>query len=67
MTVSDAERRALEQVRAAGRKGLAVDRGWESTTQARLVERGLLWQEIYQGRWLFTLSPQGEQAIEDRE
>ena len=59
------ERRALEQVKEAGRKGLQVERGWESTTQAGLVEQGLLWQEHGKhGRWKFTLSPSGERAMD---
>lgn len=57
-------RRALEQVKAAGRKGLMVERGWESYTQMRLVELGLLWQGHGRGCWKFTLSPSGECALE---
>src|ERR1043165_1158188 len=56
--------RALEQVKEAGRKGLQVERGWESVTQCALVEEGLLWQEHgKRGHWKFTLSPSGERAL----
>ena len=60
-------RRALEQVRAAGCKGLIVERGLESATQRCLVEDGLIWQKVY-GRkhWQLTLSPQGELVLENR-
>jgi hypothetical protein len=58
------ERRALEQVKEAGRKGLQVERGWESVTQLQLVEQGLLWQEHGErGHWKFTLSPSGAAAL----
>ena len=58
------KRRALEQVKAAGRKGLLVERGWESRTQMTLVEEGLLWQEVAdRAHWKFTLSPTGERAV----
>lgn len=58
------KRRALEQVKAAGRKGLLVERGWESVTQMKLVEEGLVWQEHGpRGHWKFTLSPSGESAV----
>lgn len=58
------KRRALEQVKMVGRKGLMVLRGWESRTQMALVEDGMLWQE-HGGphHWKFTLSPSGERAL----
>lgn len=56
--------RALEQVKAAGRKGLLVERGWESHTLMLLVEEGLIWQEIAgRSHWKFTLSSAGESAL----
>lgn len=56
--------RALEQVRAAGRKGLMVEYGWESRTQMELVEQALLWQEHGKpGHWKFMLTPQGEREL----
>lgn len=65
MTVTAMQHRALEQVRDAGRNGLMVQCGWESVTQAHLVEAGLLWQEHGKsGHWKFTLSPSGERALE---
>lgn len=58
------KRRALEQVKEAGRRGLQVERGWESRTQMELVEQGLLWQGFGKpGHWKFTLSPAGERAL----
>ncbi len=54
----------MQQVKAAGRKGLHVERGWESLTQMQLVETGHLWQEHgSRGCWKFILSPDGEAAL----
>ena len=60
------EKRALEQVRVAGRKGLQVPIGSETVTQARLVELGHLWQEHGdRGHWKFTLSPSGQKLLSE--
>lgn len=63
--IDDMKLRALEQAMLAGRKGLIIERGWESATQMSLVEEGLLWQEVA-GRkhWKFTLSPSGESILD---
>lgn len=51
---------ALQEVRAAGRKGLIVRHGTETMTQAKLVEYGLIYQEHGpSGHWKFTLAPIG--------
>lgn len=64
MKLTAAEHRALEQVEQVGRRGLLVDMGWESVTQMKLVERGLLWQEYGdQNHWKFTVSPAGCAAL----
>lgn len=56
--------RALEQVREVGKRGLQVKIGWESVTQARLVEQGHIYQEHGNpGHWKFTLSRSGERAL----
>lgn len=58
------KRRAFEQVKEAGRKGLQIERGWESVTQMTLVEEGLIFQEHGNpGCWKFTLSSSGERAL----
>lgn len=57
--------RALQQVKECGHKGCQVKIGWESVTQAQLVESGHLWQEHGErGHWKFTLSPSGAVALE---
>lgn len=62
--MTDMEKRALEQVQAAGRKGLMVQNGWESMTQNTLVERDLIWQEHgIPGHWKFTITPSGKDAL----
>ena len=38
--------RAIEQVKAAGRKGLRFKIGWESRTLMLLVEDGEVYQEV---------------------
>jgi hypothetical protein len=59
------KRRALEQVRTAGRDGLLVDIGWESRTQMHLVADGLLWQSVARGgKYKFELTPLGRRALE---
>lgn len=59
------ERRALEQVKEAGRNGLQVQVGWESVTQSRLVELGHIWQEHGKpGHWKLTLSPYGRSVLD---
>lgn len=42
--------RAIEQVKATGRKGLLVDIGCESRTLMELVEEGVIYQEIASSR-----------------
>ena len=62
------QRRALKQVKEAGRKGLQVECGQESITQMQLVESGHLWQEHGErNHWKFTLSPSGESQTEREE
>jgi hypothetical protein len=56
------KKRALEQVAAAGKRGLMFEPGWESVTLTELVDDGLVWQEIVRGKYKFTLSPSGESA-----
>jgi hypothetical protein len=63
--ITEAQRRALEQVHEAGKHGLQVEIGWESVTQRWLVEQGLLWQEHGDFRcWKFTLSNAGRSALQ---
>ena len=58
------KRRALEQVREAGRNGLLVEIGWESRTQMCLVQDGLLWQSVARGRkYKFELTPEGAKLL----
>ena len=58
------QRCALEQVKKAGRKGLMIQYGRESTTQAQLVELGLIYQEHGSpGYWKFTVTPHGDRAL----
>lgn len=64
MKVDAMQHRALEQVKEAGRRGLIVERGYESSTQMTLVEDGLLWQEVEdRWNWKFTLSPTGLRVL----
>jgi hypothetical protein len=58
------QHRALEQVKEAGRNGLLVPHGWESVTQAELVEMGLIDQEHGPGgSWRFTITSTGKREL----
>lgn len=63
--IDDMKLHALEKVMKAGRKGLLVERGYQTHTQMSLVEDGLLWQEVKDRcSWKFTLSPSGQNALD---
>lgn len=62
--------RALNNVAAAGRRGLLVSIGSETRSQQELVEDGHLWQEIAPGNpnfYKLTLSPSGQQMLDRAE
>ena len=59
-------RRALQQIAAAGRRGIFVERGWESVTQQQLVNDGMIEQVITRGgrSYKFTITADGKRELE---